>query len=158
MQPRVKRLSGFMIVVGIAGILTGIGCARMSDDMSSTKAKMAEAGRAAATTLSGTQEVPPVNTQGTATSSIVVSGDKNSSGSIEVNGFNSTAAHVHEGALGQNGPVIIPLVKSGPNTWTIPTSTILSSQQFDAYQRGNLYVNVHSAANPTGEVRAQLKP
>src|SRR4029079_15116256 len=86
MQPRGKRLSGFMIVVGIAGILTGIGCARMSDDMSSTKAKMAEAGRAAATTLSGTQEAPPVNTQGTATSSIVVSGDKNISGSIEVNG------------------------------------------------------------------------
>ena len=159
MQPRRKRLSDSMtVLVGIAAIFTAIGCARMSDGMSDTKAKMAEAGRAAATTLSGAQEVPPVNTQGTGTSSIVVTGDKNISGNIEVKGFNGGAAHVHEGATGQNGPVVIPLVKSGDNTWSVPANTILTSQQFDAYQRGNLYVNVHSAAYPTGEVRAQLKP
>ncbi len=160
MHPRRIRLYDRVtaLIVGIAAIFTAVGCARMSDGMSDTKAKMAEAGRAAATALSGAQEVPPVNTRGTGTSSIVVTGDKNISGSIEVNGFNSTAAHVHEGAPGQNGPVIIPLVRSGDNTWSIPANTILTSQQFDAYQRGNLYVNVHSAANPNGEVRAQLKP
>ena len=159
MQPRGRRLSDSVtILVGIAAILTGIGCARVSDSMSDTKTKMAEAGRAAATTLSGAQEVPPVNTPGTATSTVVVSGDKNIGGNIEVNGFTSTAAHVHEGAPGRNGPVIIPLVKSGPNSWSVAPNTILTSEQFDAYQRGNLYVNVHSAANPNGEVRAQLKP
>jgi hypothetical protein len=35
---------------------------------------------------------------------------------------------------------------------------MLSSAQFDAYRSGNLYVNVHSAAYPNGEIRAQLKP
>jgi CHRD domain len=159
MQPRSLRLSqSLTALIGTAAVLTAVGCARMSDGMSDTKAKMAEAGRAAATALSGAQEVPPVNTQATGTSSIVVSGDKNISGKIEVKGFDGTAAHIHEGALGQNGPVIIALVKSGEDTWSVPANTILSSQQFDAYQRGNLYVNVHSAANPNGEVRAQLKP
>ena len=148
----------FTALVGIAAILTAVGCARMSDTMSDTRGKMEEAGRVAATTLSGAQEVPPVNTQGTGLSSIVVTGDKNISGNIEVKGFTSTAAHVHEGEPGTNGPVIIPLVKSGDNTWSVPGNTILSSQQFDAYRRGNLYVNVHSAAYPNGEVRAQLKP
>ena len=34
----------------------------------------------------------------------------------------------------------------------------LTDDQFKAYKAGELYVNVHSAANPGGEVRAQLKP
>jgi CHRD domain-containing protein len=158
MQPRTRLSGPLTAFIGVAAILTVVGCSRMSDGMSDTKAKVAEAGRAAATPLSGAQEVPPVNTQATGTSSIVVTGDKYIIGSVEVNGVNATAAHVHEGAPGQNGPVIIPLVKTGANIWSIPANTILTSQQFDAYQRGNLYVNVHSAANPNGEVRAQLKP
>jgi hypothetical protein len=59
---------------------------------------------------------------------------------------------------GQNGPVIITLVKTAENAWSVLGNTILTSAQFDAYRAGNLYVNVHSAANPGGEIRAQLKP
>ena len=36
--------------------------------------------------------------------------------------------------------------------------TTPSADQLKAYKAGELYVNVHSAANPGGEVRAQLKP
>ena len=32
----------------------------------------------------------------------------------------ATAAHIHQGARGQNGPVIIPLTKSSDNTWSVP--------------------------------------
>ena len=46
----------------------------------------------------------------------------------------------------------------GENAWSVPGNTMLTSAQFDAYRSGNLYVNVHSAANPDGEIRAQLKP
>lgn len=54
--------------------------------------------------------------------------------------------------------MIIPLVKTGEHVWSVPGNTVLTSAQFDAYRSGNLYVNVHSAANPDGEIRAQLKP
>jgi len=37
-------------------------------------------------------------------------------------------------------------------------NTTLTSAQFDAYRAGDLYVNVHSAANPSGEIRAQITP
>jgi len=40
----------------------------------------------------------------------------------------------------------------------VPGNTILTSAQCDAYRSGNLYVNLHSAAHPNGEIRAQLKP
>ena len=52
----------------------------------------------------------------------------------------------------------IPLNKTGDNTWSVPENTILTSARFDACRAGNLYVNVHSAANPGGEIRLQLKP
>jgi hypothetical protein len=158
MQPRTRLSGSLTALIGIAAILAAVGCSRMSESMSETKAKVAEAGRAAGGTLSGAQEVPPVNTQATGSHSIVVSGDKNISGNVDISGFSGTVAHIHEGAPGQNGPPIITLAKTGPNTWSVPANTNLTSQQFDAWRRGNLYVNVHSAAHPNGEVRAQIKP
>jgi hypothetical protein len=99
-----------------------------------------------------------VNTQASGVSRIAVIGDKTLIGTVEISNLNATAAHIHQAPRGQNGPVIIPLVKTGENVWSVPGNTVLTSAQFDAYRSGNLYVNVHSAANPNGEIRAQLKP
>ena len=126
------------------------GCSQMSSRMGATSDSMLM--------LSGAEEVPPVDTQASGVSRIAVIGDKTITGSVEVRNLNATAAHIHLAPKGQNGPVIIPLVKTGENVWSVPANTILSSAQFDAYRSGNLYVNVHSAANPNGEIRAQLKP
>ena len=107
--------------------------------------------------LSGAQEVPAVSTSGAGSSTIAVSPDKSVSGSVTTSGMAGTVAHIHTGAAGQNGPVIIPLTKSGENTWSVPPGTKLTDAQYDSFKAGNLYVNVHSAAHPGGEVRAQLK-
>ena len=57
-----------------------------------------------------------------------------------------------------NGPVIIPLVGTSPGVWSVPAGAQLNAEQLGAYQAGKLYVNVHSALNKGGEIRAQLKP
>ena len=61
-------------------------------------------------------------------------------------------------AAGKNGPVIVPMVKSGDSGWTFAPDAKLNADQMKAFQAGELYINVHSAANPGGEIRGQLKP
>ena len=108
--------------------------------------------------LSGSQEVPAVTTSASGTGTITVGDDKSVSGSVTTSGVAGTAAHIHQGAAGQNGPVVIPLTKSGDNSWTVPAGAKFNDAQYAAFKAGDLYVNVHSAANKGGEIRGQLKP
>lgn len=109
-------------------------------------------------TLNGANEVPPVNTAATGFASFTIGEDRAVTGSVTTSGVIGTAAHIHEGAPGKNGPVIVPLEKSSDNTWAIKPGAKLDDAQFEAFKAGNLYVNVHSAANKGGEIRGQLKP
>ena len=72
-------------------------------------------------------------------------------------GMTATAAHIHEGATGSNGPVIVPFTKTGDNTFEAPAGAKFTDAQCASYKAGRTYVNVHSAAHPGGEIRAQLK-
>jgi hypothetical protein len=107
--------------------------------------------------LSGDQEVPPVKSAGSGSGSITINDDGSVSGSVTASGFTPTAAHIHEAAAGKNGPVIVPFTKDG-DKFGPAAGAKLTPDQMKAYKAGNLYVNIHSAANPGGEVRAQLKP
>lgn len=107
--------------------------------------------------LSGSQEVPAVTVTGSGTGTITVAPDGAVSGSVKTTGVNGNAAHIHVGAAGTNGPVIIPLTKSG-DEYSVPAGAKLTEEQMKRYKAGELYVNVHTVANPGGEVRAQLKP
>ena len=107
--------------------------------------------------LSGNNEVPPVQTKATGSGTITVGQDKSVSGSVTTKGVEGTAGHIHDGAPGKNGPVIIPLTKNG-ETWSVPAGSKLTDEQYKNFQAGNLYVNVHSAANKNGEIRGQLTP
>jgi len=106
-------------------------------------------------TLSGEQEVPAVKTDTSGSGTISIGDD----GSIATKDIKGTAAHIHEAPAGKNGGVIVPLAK-GPSdgTWTVPNGAKLSDTQLASFKAGNLYVNVHSAAHPDGEIRAQLNP
>ncbi|MGZ8203194.1 MAG: CHRD domain-containing protein [Burkholderiales bacterium] len=108
--------------------------------------------------LNGKNEVPPVTTSATGQGTLTINDDKTVSGSITTTGVSGTAAHIHTGAQGKNGPVSVPLTKSGDAGWSVPAGAKLSDDQYKAFQTGELYVNVHSAAHPDGEIRAQLKP
>jgi hypothetical protein len=108
--------------------------------------------------LSGDNEVPAVKTAASGEGTITINADKTVSGSVTTTGVMGTMAHIHLAAAGKNGPVIIPLTKSGDNTWSVSAGAKLTDDQYAAYKAGDLYVNVHSAANKGGEIRGQLKP
>jgi hypothetical protein len=66
----------------------------------------------------------------------------------------ATAAHIHLGAMGVSGNVLIPLCApcKSPVTGTV---TVSAAAQKDATKH-LLYVNVHTVKNPNGEIRGQL--
>lgn len=141
----------WLTIKGIKGILCAFvlgvaGCAAMSP------------GQRYNVTLSGAQEVPPVSTRASGSARITVAEDLSVSASVTTSGIVATAAHIHMAAAGANGPVIVPFAKSGDAGFSSQPGARLTQAQFEALKRGGLYVNVHSAANPGGEIRAQLVP
>jgi hypothetical protein len=119
--------------------------------------------------LTGAQEVPAVTTNASGTSDLAITLSRcpsagsnydcpTVSGTVVTTGIVATAAHIHSGAAGQNGPVVVPLVKQSDNVWAVPMATTVNNDIYRAFWVGGLYVNVHSAANPGGEIRAQLRP
>ena len=109
-------------------------------------------------TLSGANEVPPVTSSAAGSGTVTVAADGAVTAKITVTGMTATAAHIHSGAAGANGPVIVPFTKTGDNTFEAAAGAKMTPEQLAMYKAGNTYVNVHSAAHPGGEVRAQLKP
>lgn len=107
--------------------------------------------------LSGEQEVPPVVTGALGTGTLAHdSPSGNIRGSITLDGVTATAAHIHEGAVGVNGPIIVHLAETAPGTWSVPAGAMLTESQVAALAAGGLYYNAHSTANPGGEIRGQI--
>ena len=108
--------------------------------------------------LTGAQEVPSSGSAATGTGTLVVNPlTRLASGSIALTGITATAVHIHLGATGANGAVIVPLTFTGAGVFSVPASTVLTADQFKAYKQGNLYFNAHSAAFPGGEIRGQIR-
>ena len=139
--------------LALAAALALAGCAGMKDSMPSW---MPGSG-AMKVSLTGAEEVPAVGTQAKGSGSFRVKSDGTITGSVTTEGVQGTMAHIHRGAKGQNGPVIIPLVKKG-DTHSVPEGKKLTEAQMADLKAGDLYVNVHSNAHKGGEIRAQLQP
>ena len=106
--------------------------------------------------LSGANEVPPTTT--TAAGRGRAELDANTLDvfvTVTTTGMTATAAHLHLGAVGANGPVIVPLTQGPTNTWTSAAGTKLTQAQAVVFAAGGAYFNAHSAALPGGEVRGQ---
>jgi len=141
---QIKRGSLWVLLWTTLALLAG--CAAMSADKSIR------------VTLSGAEQNPPVTTSASGNGTITIGADKSVSGSVTTTGVEGRVAHIHVGAVGKNGPVIIPLTKTSDNVWSVPAGAKLTDAQYESYKAGDLYVNVHSAAHKGGEIRGQLKP
>ena len=141
-----------MAVTGLA-VLALASCATYQDNMPSWM----PGSSAISVTLSPAEEVPAASSSGSGSGSIRVAEDGSVSGSVSTTGVQGTMAHIHQGAKGSNGPVIVPLDKNG-DTYSVPAGRKLSADQLKDLKAGNLYVNVHTARNKGGEVRGQLSP
>ncbi len=109
--------------------------------------------------LRGPQEVPATTSSAEGSGSIVI--DPNTRqmvAAVTTSGIAGTSAHIHQGALGVAGPIIVPLVSSGPGSSVWLARATLTAEQYDALRAGNLYFNVHSVAFPNGEIRGQILP
>jgi hypothetical protein len=67
---------------------------------------------------------------------------------------NAIAAHIHTGAPGSPGPVVLALC--GPCTSPASGTGTLTETALQALEAGTAYVNVHTPTNPGGEIRGQL--
>ncbi|HYD58329.1 MAG TPA: CHRD domain-containing protein [Burkholderiales bacterium] len=114
-------------------------------------------GKSVNVSLSPAEEVPPASSAGSGRGSFTIGADGAVSGSVSTTGVQGTMAHIHRGAKGQNGPVVVPLVKNG-DTYSAPPGAKLNEAQLKDFRAGNLYVNVHSDRYKGGEVRGQLNP
>jgi len=107
--------------------------------------------------LSGKSEVPANTTAGTG--SVTATYDTDSKkltwkGSYSGLTGPATAAHFHGPAPeGKNAGVMVPISPNGPS---FEGSVTLNDAQAKALMDGDMYINVHTAANKGGEIRGQL--
>ncbi|WP_234369109.1 CHRD domain-containing protein [Brumimicrobium mesophilum] len=111
--------------------------------------------------LSGDQEVPAVSTMATGVVKVSLSSDFSTINySAQVEGLSGAimGAHFHNEAAGANGPVVVDL--TGDVNGNIISGTItgaaVTQDLIREFLEGNIYLNVHTAANMGGEIRAQI--
>ena len=66
----------------------------------------------------------------------------------------AAAAHIHAGAMGKAGGVVVALC--GPCTSGMTGTATVSASLLSTIKKHGTYVNVHTAKNPNGEIRGQL--
>jgi hypothetical protein len=66
----------------------------------------------------------------------------------------ATVMHIHRAAPGDNGPIVFDL--GSPASPVTATWTAMSGADITDLITGNLYINIHTAGRPTGEIRGQI--
>ena len=123
--------------------------------------------------LIGKNEVPPKDTKATGTATFNVIGTDSITYTVHVKDMQMvTAAHIHQGKAGENGPVLVTLFSTttpsamtngelakGTITATNLEGPLAGKQVTDLIsmiKSGGTYANVHTTANPMGEIRGQI--
>jgi CHRD domain len=166
----IKTIKSAIVILAIAAVFSVASTAIMTNmpkAFATTDAFVA--------TLAGDKEVPPVDTNATGSVGFSKPNLGNMTYSIQLSDIDKvTAAHIHQGKEGANGPVIVTLFKADNDTGTGPvkgqlvgsfiTNDMLGGpltgkgvgDLIIAIKNGEAYVNVHTTDHPDGAIRGQL--
>ncbi|NWG36896.1 CHRD domain-containing protein [Nitrososphaera sp.] len=113
-----------------------------------------------AATLDGSQEVPPVETDGAGTASLTFDSATNTlAWEIEFSGLSgpATAAHFHGPAVnGTNAGILVDIGGASDVSSPLTGSIVVGSNSATYLLAGQMYINIHTSANPSGEIRGQI--
>lgn len=107
--------------------------------------------------LDGMQENPMVDTDAIGKGSLVLSKDKQELKiRVVVDGLSGPidGVHIHMGAMGENGGVVVDLTDFVSGNMIM--GTVDPTDFLDALMSGMTYLNIHTAMNPSGEIRGQI--
>ena len=119
--------------------------------------------------LSGSKEVPPVQTDATGVIEITPMGADSIAYSVNATNIEGvTAGHMHLGKQGENGPIVVTLFNyDSPMNGVSESGTITAdklegpmagtqiSDLAAAGANGTIYFNIHTEQNLDGEIRGQ---
>jgi hypothetical protein len=122
--------------------------------------------------LSGDDELPPVDTNGTGIATFQTNGNTMNY-QLSVSDLNNvTAAHIHRGDSDHNGKIVVNLLNNtskGPTSGLLSQGTITASNLrgplaghplsdlIDIMDNGTAYVNAHTKDFPLGEIRGNIE-
>jgi len=111
--------------------------------------------------MNGGQENPPVNTSARGAGVVSLNSATNQAlVSMTWTGLsgNASAGHVHTGRSGTNGSVVCNLSPAAaPSGSVTDVLCNFTSAQAQSLRTGQFYLNIHTAANPGGEIRGQIQ-
>ncbi|CAN7232803.1 autotransporter domain-containing protein [Phenylobacterium sp. LjRoot219] len=135
--------------------VTAVGLGAIALAVSSAGA--AHAGTLWIARMTPAREVPPNNAPFSGNGFLVLNNAETSASVTATHNIPAnqlTGGHVHRGAAGVNGPIILPFPNPaspiGPIPWAIPTADVAN------LKAGNLYMNIHTATFPGGVIRDQF--
>ena len=146
-----KRLTRVIVVLALLSLTIGVAVAGAQNRANEFKA-----------TMKGSSEKPkgPSSASGTFTVEFK-NGQACYKMSVKGLGSKPVAAHIHRGAAGTNGPIVIDLKPTFKGTSPRVSQKCVSAAAatVSAIRRnpGNFYANVHTTKNPGGAARGQLK-
>ncbi len=155
------RTAGVLVAVGSAIAIPSIALGNARRDAGSLSAMQA-AEKPYVTQLSGSNEVPgPGDDDGTgaATVSIAMIDDTTAEVCWDLAYSNidaPTGAHIHEGAAGVAGPVVVDFGTPGATSHTGCADVTAELADEIVADPAGYYVNVHNEAFPAGAIRGQL--
>ena len=170
-ETTILKVSSIIAILASATVVGIFGYAALSG--TSQFAHAQKQGQSFHAKLTGKDEVPPKDTKATGNAEFTLTGENNIGYKVSVNDMEKvTAAHIHKGKVGENGPVVVTLFKtdspSARSNGILSQGTITSAKlegPLAGKQLNDLttminnrdaYVNVHTEANPKGEIRGQM--